>query len=175
VTLAGIAALFAARGHETYGEGVSQAEHAVQCATLARDAGEPPAMIAAALLHDLGHLIAGHGGSDGGGAHEAVGARALARCFGASVWRPVALHVAAKRWLCAVDLAYAAALSAESQRSLVRQGGAFDATAAAAFARLPDAAAAIRLRRYDDAGKADGPPAAAFADFLPMLQALTLR
>ncbi len=95
---------------------------------------------------------------------------ALASLFPPAVWRPVALHVAAKRYLCAVEPGYAAALSLESQRSLVRQGGAFDARSAAAFARLPDAAAATALRRWDDTGKAIDAPVTRFAAFAPVMQ-----
>ncbi|MEX2296766.1 MAG: phosphohydrolase, partial [Dongiaceae bacterium] len=48
---------FARRGDQSYGEGVSQRAHALQCATLAEQRGAPPSEIVAALLHDIGHLI----------------------------------------------------------------------------------------------------------------------
>ena len=51
-----IRAAFARRGVETYGEGVSQLEHALQCAACAERDGASAALIAATLLHDIGHL-----------------------------------------------------------------------------------------------------------------------
>ncbi len=39
------------------GEAVTQLEHALQAATLARESDASPQMIAAALLHDIGHLL----------------------------------------------------------------------------------------------------------------------
>ena len=52
-----IRAVFAKRGGDTYGEGVSQLEHALQCAACAERDGASPALIAATLLHDIGHLL----------------------------------------------------------------------------------------------------------------------
>ena len=53
-SLEDIERLYAERGALGYGEGVSQVEHAVQCAALAEEDGAPPSLIAAALLHDIG-------------------------------------------------------------------------------------------------------------------------
>ena len=155
-----VLALYRARGGEHYGEGVSQTEHALQCAALAQAEGAPPALVAATLLHDYGHLIEDRGhlaerdGVDG--EHEALGALTLSAWFGEAVTRPIALHVAAKRYLCAAEPGYLDALSAASQLSLRLQGGPFDAAGAAAFRQQPFAADAIRLRRWDDAGKVVG-------------------
>ena len=52
-----IRSAFERRGHEGYGEGVSQLEHAIQCAAFAQRDGAPPALVAAAYLHDIGHLL----------------------------------------------------------------------------------------------------------------------
>ena len=52
-----IRAAFAKRGHEGYGEGVSQWEHAIQCAAFAERDGAAAALVAAAYLHDIGHLL----------------------------------------------------------------------------------------------------------------------
>jgi gamma-butyrobetaine dioxygenase len=153
-----IFALFAARGHERYGERVSQLDHALQCAALAALDGAAPTLVAASLLHDYGHLIGDRGrmaerdGLDD--EHETIGAAALAAWFGPEVTEPIRLHVAAKRWLCAAEPGYFDALSPASKLSLELQGGAFDVADAAAFAALPYAADAIRLRRWDDWGKA---------------------
>lgn len=156
-----ILALFRQRGGERYGERVMQLDHALQCASLAAEAGAADALIAAALLHDYGHLIddRGHMAERDGldGEHEAVGARALGAWFGPEVTQPVALHVAAKRYLCATSPGYLEALSPASRLSLDLQGGAFTPAEAAAFAALPHADDAVRLRRWDDWGKAIEP------------------
>ena len=76
-----IAILFAAHGHETYGEGVTMAEHSLQTAALARAEAADEALVAAALLHDIGHFIEtpddafGHHKHDrsGGVRHHAAG------------------------------------------------------------------------------------------------------
>ncbi len=168
-TLDAIVALYMQRGHRSYGEGVSQVEHAVQCAMLAEAEGAPQSLVVAALLHDVGHLVEDRESATDA-RHEIVGAAVLARVFGASVVRPCALHVEAKRYLCATEPGYAAALSAASQRSLVLQGGAFDRAASVAFAQRPYAGEAIALRRFDDSGKRVGEGLGRrFADYLPLL------
>ncbi len=54
--------LFAARGGAEYhGEAVTQLEHALQAAHFAEQDGRPAEGVAAALLHDVGHLLHGHG------------------------------------------------------------------------------------------------------------------
>ncbi len=174
-TLDDIVALYAARGHRSYGEGVSQIEHAVQCAMLAEAEGAPPSLIVAALLHDVGHLVEDDE-SAADTRHEVVGAAILARIFGAAVVQPCALHVEAKRYLCATEPEYVAALSAASQRSLILQGGAFDSAASVAFAQRPYAGAAIALRRFDDSGKrVDAAPLRLFAEYLPLLAEIAER
>ncbi len=50
-----------AGGESRYGEHVNQREHMLQCAKLAEDAEDTPAMIAAALLHDVGQFLEGAG------------------------------------------------------------------------------------------------------------------
>ena len=45
-------------GYNTYGEGINQIEHGVQCAELAKRQGASAEMVTAALLHDIGHLLA---------------------------------------------------------------------------------------------------------------------
>ena len=153
-----ILALFRARGHERYGERVTQLDHALQCASLALGEDAPDSLVAAALLHDYGHLIEDRGHMAErdrlDGEHEAVGAAALAARFGPAVTWPIALHVAAKRYLCAVEPGYLEALSPASKLSLDLQGGPFTPAEAAAFMARPFAEDAVRLRRWDDWGKA---------------------
>lgn len=158
--IAEIEALFAARGGAHYGEGVSQTEHALQAALCAERDGATPALIAAALLHDIGHLlvdepedIAEHGIDT---EHESVASAWLSRHFGPEVTEPVRLHVAAKRYLCTAEPGYLERLSPASVLSLKLQGGPLSDAEAAAFAAGPQAAAAASLRRWDDEAKVAG-------------------
>jgi phosphonate degradation associated HDIG domain protein len=164
--------LYATRGGLKYGEGVTQLEHALQCAALAEAAGAGPALVAAALLHDIGHLLrseADAAASDD--RHEGKGAQALAGLFGPDMRGPVALHVAAKRYLCAREPDYFDALSPASKASLQLQGGPFDAGQADAFEQRPFAREAVALRRWDDLGKQLEPCGRTFADFAAALGA----
>ncbi len=148
-------------GVESYfGEPVTQLDHALQAAALAERANASDALVVAALLHDIGHLLHGLGehvadlGVDA--RHEDVGDRWLSRHFGQAVTEPIRLHVAAKRYLCAVEPAYAATLSEPSQQSLALQGGPMSPAEVQAFAQTPYAADAEALRRWDDAAKVAG-------------------
>lgn len=153
--------VFAARGSSAYfGECVSMTEHSLQAAHFARAAGAAPPLIAAALLHDIGHLLDvvpddiadwlldAH--------HEDVGAVWLARRFPAEVYEPVRLHVPAKRYLCAMDPDYCAMLSPASMVTLRLQGGAMSPAEAAQFEAQPYWRAALAVRRCDDQGKMAG-------------------
>jgi phosphonate degradation associated HDIG domain protein len=164
---------FAERGDEAYGENVSQLDHALQCAQLAEEAGAGDHLIAAALLHDYGHLFEGRGdvaAHDGRDArHEFHGARKLRRWFGPETVGPIALHVLAKRYLCATEPGYEAALSAASILSLELQGGKFTSAQCRRFERGRFAADAIRLRRWDDEGKVAGGATPSLEHYLPVL------
>jgi phosphonate degradation associated HDIG domain protein len=167
---------FAERGGDTYGEGVTQLDHALQCAALAADEGAGDALIAAALLHDYGHFFEGRGdvaereGRDA--QHEVHGARRLKRWFGPEVTGPIALHVAAKRYLCAAEPDYEAALSPASVLSLQLQGGRFTPSERRRFEQRRFAPEAVRLRRWDDAGKLVGRATPSLEDFRAVLSRL---
>jgi phosphonate degradation associated HDIG domain protein len=160
--LAEIRDAFARRGMETYGEGVSQLEHALQCAMCAERDKATPALIAATLLHDIGHLIhdlppdIADQGIDA--QHESLGSAFLSRHFGPDVTEPVRLHVAAKRYLAASEGGYFDLLSPASVQSLRLQGGLMSAEERARFAAERFAEDAIKLRRWDDEGKVVGLP-----------------
>jgi len=155
-TIDEIEALFARHGSETYGEGVTQLEHALQTAALAEAEGADDALVVAALLHDVGHFLQPTDDSFGYHKHDRSGGAWLAQRFGPAVSEPVRLHVAAKRYLCASEPDYFAKLSSASVHSLGKQGGPMSAAEAKAFAAEPHAKAATRLRRWDDGGKLDG-------------------
>jgi phosphonate degradation associated HDIG domain protein len=150
--------LFEGRGRARYGlEAISQLAHALQTADLAERQGERPAMVLAALLHDVGHMIHAMGenpAADGrDDHHEALGAKWLAKRLVPGVSEPVRLHVAAKRYLCATEPGYAARLAPDSILSLSLQGGPMTADEALAFRDIPFADDAVRLRKLDDAAK----------------------
>src|ERR1700742_4194829 len=121
--------LYEARGQLHYGEGVTQLEHALQCAVLAEEQNLPSDQIVAALLHDVGHLLEDEAEAMAGAdrVHERLGANALRALFDDRVCQPIALHVTAKRYLCFAEPSYSAALSEASQRSLMLQGGPLEA------------------------------------------------
>ena len=156
-----ILALYQEKGHGTYfGEVVTEMEHALQSAHLAEQSGAGPEVIAAALLHDVGHLLHGlpediaEQGIDG--RHEEGGAAWLKAHFGPAVVDPVRLHVAAKRYLCAVEPGYHAGLSEASQRSLRLQGGPMSPDEVRRFESEPEFRAAVAVRRWDDTAKVPG-------------------
>ena len=167
-----IEALYADRGRLSYGEGVTQLEHALQCATLAEETNAAPSLIVAALLHDVGHLVTPEGEMDIDDRHEITGAQALKPLFDESVRAPIALHVSAKRWLCFKEKDYFGRLSEASKATLRLQGGAFNLRQASAFEQHPHWRAAVELRRFDEAGKVAGAKVRSFAHFEPMMREL---
>mgnify|MGYP006274863965 CR=1 FL=1 len=145
-------------GSDLYGgEPVTQLQHALQCAQLAENEGASPALITAALLHDVGHLLEDDfddaPAHDQDRRHEDLGDAFLSKWFGPDVTEPVRLHVAAKRYLCAVEPGYFDALSPMSRHSLMLQGGPMSEAEVAEFEANPYCKDAVRLRRWDDRGK----------------------
>jgi len=171
--------LYATRGDDHYGEDVSQREHAEQCAYHARIDGADDALIIAALLHDIGHLLHkfGEDAADRGidTRHERIGSGWLARCLPPSVSEPIGLHVAAKRYLATINPSYLKGLSAASLQSFLLQGGLMDAEEMTAFLAHPAHEAALDLRRYDELGKIVGADMPAFASYAPMIRALIMK
>lgn len=152
--------LLSTRGQAQYGrEAASQLEHALQCAQLAEENNEPPELIVAALLHDLGHLVvepdddAVQANQQRDDLHQFIALPFVRGVFPDSVLEPIRLHVDAKRYLCATDASYWEALSPASKRSLELQGGVYSAADATEFISQPFAEQAVRLRRYDDWAK----------------------
>jgi gamma-butyrobetaine dioxygenase len=175
-----IIALFETEGDAAYfGEPVSQKEHALQAACMAEQEEAPDPLVVAALLHDIGHLL--HGlpeqiadqGIDA--RHEEAGEAWLSRYFGPEVAEPVRLHVAAKRYLCAVQPDYLAQLSAASVQSLALQGGPFSAAEAREFEQNPHYQAAVRLRGWDDRAKIPGLAVPGLEHYRPRLETVLQR
>ena len=180
-----LAELFTSEGAADYlGEQVSVAQHLLQAAALAAAAGAPDTLVAAALLHDTGHLrgadpladqpeLSGRelmGGTDND--HGERGAVWLARWFPPAVTEPVRLHVAAKRYLCATEPGYFGLLSPASVYTLSLQGGPMTGAEAAAFAAGRYAAGAVAVRRWDDTAKDPAADVPGFDAYRPLLTAL---
>jgi gamma-butyrobetaine dioxygenase len=172
-----VRALYGRLGEKAYfGERVSMMEHGLQAAHFARVQGAPEQLVIAALLHDVGHLLEAvperieDWVSDA--RHEEVGARWLAQRFGPEISEPVRLHVAAKRYLCAIDPQYLEQLSAASVHTLKLQGGAMSAPEVARFEREPYYREAVRVRHWDDQGKVAGLATAALPAYAALIDSL---
>jgi len=154
--------LFLRYGNIKLGENCTQLQHASQCATLAEHSDNTDELIAAAFLHDIGHLhaikrkIPGTN-SEGYSEHDRVGADLLEKWgFPTSVTQPIALHVQAKRFLMSADSNYKARLSSASRNSLKKQGEAMSDQEQIMFLQSPFSRDALLLRKWDDTGKITG-------------------
>ena len=168
--------LYERRGARMYGsEPVSQVEHALQCALLAGEGGASAELIAAAFLHDLGHLVAELPHAlerETDDVHQYLAIPFLRGTFSDAVLEPIRLHVDAKRYLCRVDAGYWDSLSPASKHSLELQGGKFDTIAADRFLSRPFAWDAIRLRRWDDLAKVAGRATPGTRELEPLLRSV---
>jgi len=172
-----IVSLFETRGAAQYGsEAVTQLEHALQCAALAEAAHASPELVAACLLHDLGHLLAEaphESGRSVDDVHQYLAIPFLRGVFPAAVLEPIRMHVDAKRFLCRAAPEYWDTLSPASKHSLELQGGAFSPAEAKRFLQRPFARDAVTLRRCDDLAKVPGKPAPGLSRYAALLSELT--
>jgi gamma-butyrobetaine dioxygenase len=163
-------------GDAYFGEAVTMTEHGLQAGWFAQAAGGSDALVVAALLHDIGHLLArapddiAEWTSDA--QHELTGSRWLARQFGPEVSEPVRLHVPAKRYLCATDAGYFRTLSPASVHTLELQGGPMTLAETDAFAAERYGRDALLLRRCDDQGKVAGLKTPDLAHYRPLIERL---
>lgn len=166
--------MYARWGGENYDENVSQRSHALQCAALAHRERSDESLIAAALLHDIGHLFEIERRNEPDHRtdlhHEQIGAEFLAALFPSSVTDPIALHVDAKRYLVANETTYVDGLSPGSIRSLAVQGGPFTDEECLEFLARAGSHDAIRLRRWDDHGKVVDLEVPEFSEWIPLLE-----
>jgi len=164
------------RGGDSYlGEDVTMLEHMLQAAAQAEAEGADPALVAAALLHDIGHYTGEFPEElalEVNNHHDEGGAAVLAPFFPERVVAGVANHVSAKRYLCAVEPDYVAKLSAASVRTLELQGGPMSENEVAAFESAPDFEDAVRVRRWDEGAKIAGRPTPDFNHYALLLQKL---
>jgi phosphonate degradation associated HDIG domain protein len=168
--IADILKLFNDKGHSEYGgEAVTQLEHALQTATLARENNASDQLVTAALLHDIGHLLhdlpndAPLKGIDD--VHENKAAVFLRKYFPEAVTEPVRLHVMAKRYLSSTEETYYSLLSEPSKQSLVLQGGLMSTAEVSAFEQNPFFSDAVMLRKWDDQAKVQELTTAPVEDF----------
>lgn len=157
---------------------MSHTEHAMQAALVAEEQGSPQSLVVAALVHDVGHFlepwprdIADLGTNH---RHEELGSLWLSRGFGPEVTEPVRLHVAAKRYLCAVDGNYLDNLSPSSLRSLELQGGPMGRAEAERFESERYFDEALRLRRIDEAARQPGIALPDIQEFRGLLDSMLL-
>ena len=149
------------KGQSFYDEAVTQLEHALQCATLAKQKNASPTLITSALLHDIGHFILDEHNADiafldADLNHEEIGAQYLEPFFPEAVTMPIRLHVPAKKYLCTIDAIYYDGLSNASKTSLKLQGGVMSDKEQEAFEQIPHFRDALTLRRWDDMAKVKG-------------------
>lgn len=166
---------FEQRGSERYGvEPVTQLQHALQSGQLAKDSGARDQLVAAALLHDIGHLLGddampADAASNLDDKHESRGHAFLLKHFGEAVADPVRLHVVAKRYLCTRQPEYEAKLSPTSRKSFHDQGGMMSAEEIEAFEAETFYRDALQLRYWDDTAKDPAAATAELREFLPQL------
>ena len=167
--------IFERRGADSYlGEEVTMSQHMLQGALLAEEARAGDLLVAAALLHDIGHYTSefpeealAEGTNN---YHDEAGATVLVPYFPALVTDCVRHHVAAKRYLCATDPGYFDRLTPASVHSLKLQGGPMTEAEAAAFRKTPHLDAILQVRFWDEAGKVAGKVTPPFSHYAPLLQ-----
>ncbi|RWL46558.1 MAG: HD domain-containing protein [Mesorhizobium sp.] len=170
-----IADIFERRGAESYlGEPVTMSEHMLQGAWLAEQDGAPEELVAAALLHDIGHYTSEFGTYSPDDVedkhHDEAGGEVLAPFFPPVIVECVRLHVSAKRYLCATDPTYFSKLSPASVHTLSLQGGPMSAEEVAEFRSNPFHDEAVRVRIWDEGGKIANMKTRAFRDYVPLLE-----
>lgn len=172
--------LFTDKASDKYlGEDCTMASHMLQGAQLAEAQGEDDELIAAALLHDIGHFANAFTErafeQEVDARHEDLGASILDGYMPERTVSAVRHHVAAKRYLCATDPAYYDKLSEASKTTLRLQGGPMTAEEVAAFEQIPHYRDAVKVRLWDDEGKSPDAQTPPFSHYKPLLQRLATR
>jgi len=175
-----LAALAGSAARRYGGEAVSELEHALQCAELARDGAADEELQLACLLHDVGRyaidqslvadtLETAHAGAATRGHHD-LGADLLAPWVPERVAWCIRMHADAKRYLCAIEPGYFDRLSPASRHTLRLQGGVMSPAEVAHFAEHRWLRDAVALRRRDDEAKVVGKPTGSLEDWAPFLR-----
>ena len=152
-------------GDEIYfGEKVTQLQHAFQAADFARANNATDEVVLAAFFHDIGHLCVDateNNAMDNLGIkeHELVGAQFLLNCgFSETVYKLVAAHVPAKRYLAYKYPEYKNKLSEASLKTLEHQGGIFNDKEALRFESDELHPLYIKMRLWDEGAKDEKTP-----------------
>ena len=175
--VAHLSLIFKHSGTQAYlGEPVTMAQHMLQAASMAEHQGHSKVVVAAALLHDIGHFTSDFGSFSMTDIydrqHDIYGAKVLAPFFPEPVTQCVRHHVSAKRYLCATREEYFSQLSAASVHSLKLQGGPMSAQEVTEFEANPHLQEIIQVRLVDDGGKVANLKTRSFRDFEQLLQNL---
>lgn len=149
--------------------GLTEGEHALETAAVLARGGVDEELIAAGLVHDVGHLFGP------GDRHAELGAEAVRPLLGGRVAALVGAHVSAKRYLVTTEPSYRARLTEESRDTLSRQGGTMSGAEVEAFGALPVAEEALTLRRADESAKAPGRIVPGLETWVPLLQKVLRR
>ena len=172
--------IFNRRGADSYlGEQVTMSQHMLQGAYMAERAGAKDELIAAALLHDIGHYTnefpedALEKGVNN--YHDSAGAAVLAPFFPQVVTDCVLHHVGAKRYLCATDPSYFDRLSEASIHSLNLQGGPMSDEEVSEFEKNPNLKEILQVRFWDEDGKDPDLETPPFEHYAPVLQRVVDR
>ncbi|KAK3677903.1 hypothetical protein LTR78_001998 [Recurvomyces mirabilis] len=166
------------------GEQISQLAHSLQAAHLATTNNADDETVLAALLHDIGQFLPAleiqsiarevrsmSTGGVGRIGHERIGEEYLLKLgFSQKIGSLVGSHVAAKRYLCAVDPAYHSTLSEASKKSLIFQGGPMHGEELEQWAANPWCPDMVRLRKWDDGAKVVGLEVAPAEAYLEMME-----
>ena len=170
--------IYLEQGTKPYTEVVSQLEHALQCAWLAEQESGDGDLIAAAFLHDIGHMMQKHGqgAADRGidDKHEDIARGWAAKVFSPRVAQAIGLHVDTKRYLCAARPGYFETLSPASVKSLELQGGPMTADEVQAFESQPNYQDAVKVREWDDRAKIAGLETPGIEHFRPYMESAVL-
>jgi len=163
-------------GEEQYGENITQKEHALQSALLAKKDGNEDEVVIAALLHDIGHLIVDDENGQmeenlGMKNHELIGAKYLKRKgFSDLVCSLIEGHVAAKRYLTFKNPEYYHQLSDASKKTLVHQGGVMTPDEAYHFETQATFKLNLKMREWDDQGKVENIELPEMESFIPLIE-----
>lgn len=149
--------------------------HAIQCALQAEQAGADEPFIAAALVHDIGHVFAAPAPvgleEDYDDLHGKVAAYWLRNAFVEEVSEPVLLHVPGKRYLVTTRPEYMDILSSGSIDSLRRQGGPMSDDEVSQFEAMPHSDWGVEVRIWDDKAKIRDFELPTIERFVPFLEA----
>jgi len=155
-----IISLYKELGNSNYiGEEITQEEHAVQAALLAKEENGQEPVIIGALLHDIGHLLGLKYSLEmmddlGCKFHEFVGSYLLSEIgFSKLVCDIVENHVKTKRYLVSKYPQYFDRLSEASKGTLVHQGGNMNENEIIQFEREENFEIYLQMRSWDERAK----------------------